>query len=101
MGTNPLDADTDHDGLSDGVEAAHGSNPLSVDSDSDGLTDGFESAAGTLEPARRPASRRGGAGRGRIGCRVGAGGVGSDLAGGADPLAPGAPGGAGLADSAH
>ena len=109
MGTNPLDADTDHDGLSDGVEAAHGSNALSIDSDHDGLTDGFESAAGTLEPVPQTGVPGGGAldpggmGAGGLGAGgLGAGGVGSDaLAAGADPLAPGAPGGAGLADLAH
>ena len=81
-----------------------GSNPLSIDSDHDGLTDGFESAAGTLEPVPQTgvpggaALDPGGMGAGGLG----AGGVGSDaLAAGADPLAPGAPGGAGLADLAH
>lgn len=108
-GTNPLDADTDHDGLSDGFEVAKGSNPLSVDSDHDGLTDGFESAAGTLEPVPQTgvpggaALDPGGMGAGGLGAGgLGAGGVGSDaLAAGADPLTPGAPGGAGLADLAH
>lgn len=93
-------ADTDHDGLSDGVEAAHGSNALSIDSDRDGLTDSFESAAGTLEPVPQTGVPGGGAldpgGMGAGG--LGAGGVGTP---GADPLAPGVPGGAGLADLAH
>lgn len=39
-GTNPLVADTDGDGLFDGVEVnTYGTNPLRVDSDSDGLGD--------------------------------------------------------------
>ncbi len=39
-GTNPLKADTDGDGLSDGDEVnKYHTNPLSIDSDSDGLND--------------------------------------------------------------
>ena len=50
-GTDPQDADSDGDGLSDGVETAtgifvsesdSGSNPLEPDSDGDGLSDGAE-----------------------------------------------------------
>ena len=39
-GTDPNDADSDHDGLKDGEEAAVvGANPLAADSDGDGLSD--------------------------------------------------------------
>lgn len=40
--TDPLDADTDDDGLLDGVEVSLGSDPLLVDSDGDSLSDGDE-----------------------------------------------------------
>ncbi|MEX2159255.1 MAG: flexitail domain-containing putative surface protein, partial [Dehalococcoidia bacterium] len=41
--TNPLDADSDDDGLSDGDEVnTHATNPLDADSDDDGLSDGDE-----------------------------------------------------------
>ncbi len=40
--TDPLDPDTDDDGLFDGVEIGLGSNPLAADSDSDTLSDGDE-----------------------------------------------------------
>jgi large repetitive protein len=46
-GTDPEDADTDDDMLSDGQEISIGSNPLNVDSDSDGRNDGDEVNAGT------------------------------------------------------
>lgn len=43
LGTDPLNADTDGDDLSDGAEVnTHGTNPLSADTDDDGLTDGAE-----------------------------------------------------------
>jgi len=43
LGTDPLNPDTDGDGLSDGAEVnTHGTNPLIVDTDGDGLTDGEE-----------------------------------------------------------
>lgn len=45
-GTDPLDADTDADGLSDGSELAGGTDPLSADTDGDALLDGEEVAAG-------------------------------------------------------
>ncbi len=46
-GTNPLLADTDGDGLNDGIEITqHGSNPNLKDSDSDGFEDGFEVLTG-------------------------------------------------------
>lgn len=42
-GTNPLIADTDGDGLTDGAEVnIHHTNPLAADTDGDGLTDGAE-----------------------------------------------------------
>lgn len=41
--TNPLDADSDDDGLTDGLEVnTHGTDPLDTDSDDDGLSDGVE-----------------------------------------------------------
>jgi uncharacterized repeat protein (TIGR02543 family) len=40
--TNPLDPDTDDDGLNDGAEYAAGSNPFVTDTDGDGLTDSQE-----------------------------------------------------------
>ena len=42
-GTNPLDADSDDDGLGDGDEfSTHGTSPIDPDSDDDGLGDGDE-----------------------------------------------------------
>jgi len=44
-GTDPNDADSDDDGLSDGVEAIEvGSDPLAFDTDKDGIDDGLEIA---------------------------------------------------------
>jgi hypothetical protein len=43
LGTNPLEADSDDDGLLDGIESKVGlTNPLDDDSDDDGLLDGNE-----------------------------------------------------------
>ncbi len=44
LGTNPLDPDTDDDGLTDGCEVlgSNATDPLDADSDDDGLTDGVE-----------------------------------------------------------
>ena len=41
-GTDPLDPDTDGDGLDDGDEVANNSNPLVIDTDGDGFSDGYE-----------------------------------------------------------
>ncbi|MBB5353873.1 pectin methylesterase-like acyl-CoA thioesterase [Haloferula luteola] len=41
-GTDPLQSDTDGDGVEDGEEIAGGTDPLDRDSDGDGLSDGFE-----------------------------------------------------------
>jgi hypothetical protein len=51
LGTNPLVADTDGDGLSDGVEVntTH-SDPLLADTDADGLSDGVEVGANPAQP---------------------------------------------------
>ena len=46
-GTDPEDADTDDDGVSDGLELEQGVNPLTPDSDGDGLIDGYELERGT------------------------------------------------------
>jgi hypothetical protein len=47
-GTDPLDADSDDDGLSDGDEVnVHGTDPLDADTDDDGLDDGIEVMFGT------------------------------------------------------
>ncbi|MEO8615797.1 MAG: hypothetical protein ABI600_11705 [Luteolibacter sp.] len=56
LGTNPMDADSDHDGIPDGIENASGGNPLSntdgdalrsIDSDGDGVSDAVERVRGT------------------------------------------------------
>lgn len=52
-GLDPLLADTDGDGLADGAEVnSYSTNPLAMDSDGDGLRDGFEieSGYGVLDP---------------------------------------------------
>jgi len=47
--TDPMDADSDDDGLNDGEEVnTHSTNPNDADSDDDGLNDGDEIAANTL-----------------------------------------------------
>ncbi len=46
-GTDPNNADTDGDGLSDGVEVTYRMNPLDPDMDHDGLSDGQEVAQGS------------------------------------------------------
>ena len=43
FGTNPFNADSDGDGIPDGLEIfTHNSNPLSLDSDGDGFSDHYE-----------------------------------------------------------
>ena len=50
-GTDPLDADSDDDGLTDGAEVVtHGTDPLDADSDDDGLTDGAEVVTHGTDP---------------------------------------------------
>lgn len=49
-GTDPLDNDTDGDGLNDGDEISSGTNPFDTDSDRDGMHDGWEVAHG-FDPA--------------------------------------------------
>ena len=46
-GTDPNNADSDNDGLSDGVEVSNRMNPLDPDMDKDGVSDGEEIANGT------------------------------------------------------
>ena len=56
-GTDPTRADTDADGLTDGEEVRqHGTDPLDPDSDGDGVRDGSEVAAGSAprDPQRVP-----------------------------------------------
>lgn len=51
LGTDPLDADSDDDGLNDGEEIqTYGTDPLDEDSDSDGLEDGEEVNTYGTEP---------------------------------------------------
>jgi Bacterial TSP3 repeat len=56
LGIDPMDPDSDHDGIPDGTEIANSSNPLSTvdgntlragDSDGDGLSDAIERLRGT------------------------------------------------------
>jgi outer membrane protein OmpA-like peptidoglycan-associated protein len=47
--TDPLDPDTDEDGLYDGEEVALGTDPTLCDTDGDGLSDGLERGAGKRE----------------------------------------------------
>jgi hypothetical protein len=59
LGTDPFDADSDDDGLTDFAEQdTHGTNPLLADSDGDGFSDGDEIAADTdpLDPLSFPVS---------------------------------------------
>ncbi|OGU27939.1 MAG: hypothetical protein A2057_01310 [Ignavibacteria bacterium GWA2_35_9] len=51
LGTDPLNPDTDSDGLSDGEEVnTHKTNPLNPDSDNDGLNDGMEITQSKTNP---------------------------------------------------
>jgi outer membrane protein OmpA-like peptidoglycan-associated protein len=53
LGTNPHNADTDGDGLSDGDEVKkYGTNPLKADSDGDGLGDGDELMKHRTDPMK-------------------------------------------------
>jgi ELWxxDGT repeat protein len=57
QGTDPDDADSDDDGLSDGAEVlTHGTDPLDADTDGDGYTDGEEIVGGSdpLDPESVP-----------------------------------------------
>jgi subtilisin family serine protease len=57
LGTDPLDPDSDDDGLSDGAEVnTHGTDPLAADSDGDGWSDGAEVTSGSdpNDPASTP-----------------------------------------------
>jgi outer membrane protein OmpA-like peptidoglycan-associated protein len=49
--TNPLDPDSDDDGLHDGLEAFYGTDPFDPDSEDDGLEDGAEYALALLADA--------------------------------------------------
>ncbi|MHA1585578.1 MAG: thrombospondin type 3 repeat-containing protein [Promethearchaeota archaeon] len=44
---NDFEWDSDHDGLSDDDELAHGTNPLKIDSDLDNYNDGYEVSYGS------------------------------------------------------
>ncbi|HZI95211.1 MAG TPA: C25 family cysteine peptidase [Patescibacteria group bacterium] len=58
LGTDPADADTDDDGLSDGVEInIRGTNPLIADTDGDGLYDGTETGVVAAGAGTDPNSR--------------------------------------------
>ena len=50
FGSNPLDEDTDNDDLGDGAEFLAGTNPNDPDSDDDGLTDGSEVYVHNTDP---------------------------------------------------
>ncbi len=50
-GTDPLDPDTDNDGIPDGMEVAiYGTNPLDPDTDGDGVGDWYEIYAALTDP---------------------------------------------------
>ena len=73
--TDPLDADTDDDGLSDGAETGtFGTDPTDPDSDDDGLSDGTEvgETTGVMDPdGAGPARGHGSGGSVRSGRRPG------------------------------
>jgi hypothetical protein len=56
-GTSPRTADTDGDGVRDGEEVQIGSDPTEVDTDGDGLTDDTELATGTDPTSPRTTER--------------------------------------------
>ena len=49
-GTDPAEADTDGDGISDSAEVLVGANPLDADEDEDGIPDGADPAAWAANP---------------------------------------------------
>ena len=49
-GTDPLNPDTDDDGLEDGVESGVGTAPLLADTDGDGMNDGWENQYDGFDP---------------------------------------------------
>ncbi|HEY5821013.1 MAG TPA: NlpC/P60 family protein [Propionibacteriaceae bacterium] len=49
-GADEVDADTDHDGLTDAFEKLVGSNPTLADTDGDGLDDGYEATTSHTDP---------------------------------------------------
>ncbi len=59
--TGVRDADTDDDGLTDGVEYAHGTDPLNPDTDDDGVSDTDE-ALSCNDPGRSPSAPGNGGG---------------------------------------
>jgi hypothetical protein len=60
LGTNPLDPDTDADGLSDGVEVLFwGSDPLLAHSDGDGIVDGVDNCPIVDNPLQADADQDG------------------------------------------
>jgi hypothetical protein len=74
LGTDPLDPDSDDDGLIDGREIDYGTNPLAVDTDLDQYSDGEEIAAGSdpLDVNSIPLSNggNGGSNGGGGGCTI-------------------------------
>ena len=46
-GTDPVDSDSDGDGIDDGDEVSGGTDPIDSDSDDDGINDGDELSGGT------------------------------------------------------
>jgi hypothetical protein len=52
-GTDPYNADTDGDGVSDGEEVRRGSNPNLADTDGDGIPDGQDNCPNVFNPDQR------------------------------------------------
>ncbi|RJS47592.1 hypothetical protein [Nocardioides cavernaquae] len=97
LGTDPHDADTDNDGLTDGAEVnTHGTKPLDADTDDDGLKDGAEVNTHGTDP-KDPDTDNGGV---KDGAEVAAGTNPLDGSDDAALLAPGAdPDGDGLTNA--